>query len=155
MLFRTVPVADAVFRFDRLPAGLLEVPRDTVALGWQERMKPRARLRTAGGVEFGTALPPGTVLRDGDCLALDRPPLVIAVRELDEPVLVVRVASAEQGARWSYCIGNSHQPLMVTEGALVCLDVPGMEQVLTHHAIPFTRETRGFTPEPLGPRHHG
>ena len=154
MLFRRLPIADAVFRLDRLPAGLLDHPRDSVTAGWQDRATPRARLRTNGGVEFGTSLPPGVVLRDGDCLALEQPRLVVVVQELAEPVLVARPGSAAEAARWAYCIGNSHQPLMVSDDALVCADVPGMEQVLAHHAIPFTRERRTFTPESQGPGHH-
>lgn len=154
MLFRRLPIADAVFTLDRLPAGLLDHPRDRATVGWQDRMTPRARLRTDGGVEFGTALPPGVVLRDGDCLALEQPRLVVVVREREEPVLVARTDSAAQAARWAYYIGNSHQPLMIADDALICPDVPGMEQVLTHHAIPFTREQRTFTPEPQGADHH-
>ncbi len=154
MLFRRLPIADAVFTLDRLPAGLLAHPRDRVTLGWQDRMTPRARLRTEGGVEFGTSLSPGVVLREGDCLTLEQPQLVVIVHEREEPVLVARAASAVQAARWAYYIGNSHQPLMVAADALVCADLPGMEQVLTHHAIPFTREQRTFTPESQGPEHH-
>ncbi len=153
-MFRRLPIADAVFTLDRLPAGLLEYSRDTVTVGWQERTTPRARLRTDGGVEFGTALPPGVVLREGDCLALEQPRLVVMVREREEPVLVARTASASQLARWAYYIGNSHQPLMIADAALICADVPGMEQVLTYHAIPFARERRTFTPESQGPAHH-
>ena len=67
---------------------------------------------------------------------------------------MARAASAAQAARWAYYIGNSHQPLMIADDALVCADVPGMEQVLTWHAIPFTREQRAFTPESQGPEHH-
>jgi urease accessory protein UreE len=154
VLFRRLPIADAVFRLDRLPAGLLAQPRDRVTLGWQDRTTPRARLRTEGGVEFGTSLAPGVVLREGDCLALEQPPLVVLVCEREEAVLVVRTASAAQAARWAYCIGNSHQPLMVADDVLICADVPGMEQVLAYHSIPFTREQRTFTPESPGPEHH-
>ena len=38
--------------------------------------------------------------------------------------------------------------------AIVCPDVPGMEQVLTYHVIPFTREQRAFTPVSQAPGHH-
>jgi urease accessory protein len=154
VLFRSVPIADAVFRVERLPGGLIEHPQDSITLGWEERFRARARRRTDGGIDFGTALPRGTVLREGDCLALDTPPLVIVVRELAEAVLVARPASAAQWALWSYHIGNSHQPLMIADDALVCADLPGMEQVLNYHAIPFQRETRRFTPVSQAPGHH-
>ena len=154
MLFRSVPIADAVFRVERLPAGLLDHPRDSIALGWEERLKARARRRTDNGVEFGTALARGTVLREGDCLALENPPLVVVVHELPEPVLVARPSSASEWALWGYHIGNSHQPLMIAADALVCAALPGMEQVLNYHAIPFSREMRPFTPVSQAPGHH-
>ena len=110
VLFKSVPIADAVFRVDRLPAG--------------------------------------------DCFALENPRLVIVVRELPEAVLVVRPASPREWALWGYCIGNSHQPLMIADDALVCAELPGMEQVLSYHAIPFTRDVRPFTPVSQAPGHH-
>jgi len=155
VLFRTVPVAEAVFRVDRLPAGLIDHPRDSVTLGWEERLKTRARRRTDAGVEFGTALPRGTVLRAGDCLALENPPLVVVIQEQAEAVLVIRPSSLAEFALWGYHIGNSHQPIMIGEAELVCADLPGMEQVLIHHAIPFCREMRSFTPVSQAPGHHG
>ena len=155
VLFRNVPIAEAVFRIERLPAGLVGHPRDSITLGWEERLKGRARRRTDGGVEFGTALPRGTMLREGDCLALERPPLVIVVHELAEPVLVARPSSPVEFALWGYHLGNSHQPLMIADDALICADVPGTEQVLTYHAIPFLREIRPFTPVSQAPSHHG
>jgi urease accessory protein len=155
VLFRTVPVADAVFRIERLPAGLIDYPRDSVTLGWEERLRARARRLTDGGVEFGTALPRGTTLREGDCLALDNPPLLVVVHELPEQVLVARPASHAEWALWGYHIGNSHQPLMIASDALVCVDVPGMQQVLNYHAIPYTRDIRPFTPVSQAPGHHG
>ncbi|MGE3959161.1 MAG: urease accessory protein UreE [Vicinamibacterales bacterium] len=152
--FKSVPVAETVFRADRLPAGLSGHLRDRVVLGWQERLSTRGRWRTEGGVEFGVGLPRGTVLRDGDCLALDQPPLLIAVCEKPEPVLVIVPETPERAATWAYFIGNSHQPLMVVGGVLLCADVTGADQVLAFHGIPFVRDVRPFTPAAV-PGHHG
>ncbi|MFN7915098.1 MAG: urease accessory protein UreE [Vicinamibacterales bacterium] len=154
-LFRSVPVVEAVFAEDRLPAALAAYPRDTVTLGWQARMGSRGRWTTDGGVDFGTALPRGTILRDGDCLAIDRLPLLVVVREQAEPVLVARPASIEEAARWAYQVGNSHQPLMIDDGLLVCPDEHGAADVFAYHGIPFERESRRFTPVSSGPGHHG
>jgi urease accessory protein len=148
-------VADAVFRAERLPAALAEYRRDSVTLGWEERLKARARRRTDAGVEFGTALPRGTVLREGDCLVLDDPPLLVVVHASLDPVLVVTPSGAAQFALWAYHIGNSHQPVMITDQQLICPDVTGMQQVLDYHAIPFTRDRRPFTPVSQAPGHHG
>ncbi|MGC4084530.1 MAG: hypothetical protein QM736_21040 [Vicinamibacterales bacterium] len=154
-LFRNVPVAESVFRIERLPAGLASHPRGSLTLGWQDRIAPRSRYRTDDGVEFGMALPRGTILREGDCLPIDRPALVIVVQEKPEAVLVAAPQSAEQGTLWAYYIGNSHQPLMLEGGRLICPDVKGMDDVFAFHGIPFERETRAFTPVAAGPSHHG
>jgi len=154
MLFKTVPIADAVIRAEHVPAECSRWPRQVVVLGWEERLKARGRRRSSDGVEFATALPRGTVLRDGDVLILESSQLIVEVRALQESVLVVRPTATEEWALWSYHIGNSHQPLMLAADAIVCADVPGMEQVLTYHAIPFTREQRAFTPVSQTPGHH-
>ena len=75
-------------------------------------------------------------------------------RALEERVLVVRPTTTTEWALWSYHIGNSHQPLMIAADVIVCADLPGMEQVLTYHAIPFAREQRAFTPVSQAPGHH-
>ena len=154
-LFRSVPVAEAVFSVGRLPAAVAAYPRDTVVLGWQARMSMRSRWTTEGGVEFGATLPRDTILMDGDCLAIDRLPLLVVVQAKPEPVLVARPATAEDAARWAYQIGNSHQPLMLVEGLLICPDEHGAADVLNYLQIPFERETRPFTPLAAGPGHHG
>jgi urease accessory protein len=153
-LFATVPVASAVERVDRLTEDR-RYERDTITLGWEDRQKVRGRRQSDGGFAFAAALPRGTILRDGDCFVFDDPPRVVMVRELSEPVLVVRPRSHGEWALWAYHIGNSHQPLMITAEAIVCPDVPGMEQVLTYHGIPFTREQRPFNPATASPGHVG
>ena len=145
-MFRALPVVHDIQRTDALTGAAAAYRRDTLTLGWDERLKARARRRTDGGVEFATALPRGTVLRRGDCFAIDAVSLVVAVVERLEPVFVLRPRTPRDWALFGYQIGNSHQPLMLDEDAMVCADLPGMEQVLTYHGIPFTRERRAFTP---------
>jgi urease accessory protein len=120
--------------------------RDTLTLGWEDRSHVHGRRRTDGGVEFATSLPRGTVLRQGDCLTLPTERLVVSVVERDEPVFVVEPRTPREWGLFAYHIGNRHQPLMITDEALVCPDVPGMEQLLQQHHIPFTRANRPFTP---------
>ena len=154
MLFKTIPIADAVIRAEHVPAECSLWPRQMVVLGWEERLKARGHRRSREGVEFATALPRGTVLREGDVLILESSQLIVEVRALEERVLVVRPTTTEEWALWSYHIGNSHQPIMIATDAIVCAHLPGMEQVLTYHAIPFTREQRAFTPVSQAPGHH-
>lgn len=154
MLFKRLPVADAVFSLQTLPAALADYQRDEVRLAWTARADTRGRHTTEGGVEFGVMLPPGRVLADGDCLALDAPRTLVVVRAIAEPVLVTASATPRDLARWAYLLGNSHQPLMLDADVLVCPDTRDAEQVLSYYAIPFTRDTRAFSPEPTGPGHH-
>ena len=139
-------VVDRVYRESDLPDAARAYARDTVTLGWEDRTHGRGRRRTDGGVEFGTSLPRGTVLRAGDCLVLDADRLVVSVVERDEPVFVIEPRSPSEWGLFAYHIGNRHQPLMITDRALVCPDVPGVEQLLQQHHMPYVRATRPFTP---------
>ena len=149
-VFKSLPVVREIYRAADLSQSAASYPRDVVTLGWEERLKARSRRRSDGGLEFATALPRGTVLRDGDCLILEELRTVIEVRERAEPVFVVDPKTQKDWARFAYAIGNSHQPLALTEASIVCPDIPGMEQVLEYHGIPFRRGLMPFTPLGLG-----
>ena len=139
-------IVERVFAERELPEDARGLARDTVTLGWEDRTHVHGRRRTDGGVEFGTALPRGTVLRAGDYLILDAERLVVAVVERVEPVFVIQPRSAPEWALFAYHIGNRHQPLMIADDVLVCPDVPGVEALLQQHHMPYTRTTRAFTP---------
>jgi urease accessory protein UreE len=152
-VFKPLPVANEVHSAGALPAAARDYSRDTVTLGWEERMKARALRRSDAGMEFGTSLPRGTILRHGDIFVLDVVATQVSVVERDEPVLVIEPSTAEEWARFAYHIGNSHQPMMVAERTIVCPDVAGMAQVLEYHRIPFVRAQRPFTPLSHVPDH--
>ena len=145
-MFKSLPVAKTTVRRDALAALTRRYAEDTVTLGWEERLRARARRRSDGGFEFATTLPRGTVLRQDDCLVFEPQQMVIRVVELEEPMLVVRPLSNREWGLFAYHIGNSHQPMMITDDAIVCPDALGMDQILTYHTIPFVRERRPFTP---------
>jgi len=148
-------VVEHVFHASNLPADACAFARDSVTLGWEERTHVHGRRRTNGGVEFGTSLPRGTVLRGGDCFVLAPARLVVDIVERDEPVFVVAPRAPQDWALFAYHIGNRHQPMMITDAGLVCPDVPGMEQLLQQQHIPYARATRPFTPAAVtaGHRH--
>ena len=143
-VFKSLAVAKEVHREETLPAAARSYARDTITLGWEERLKGRGRRMSDAGVEFGTALSRGVVLRQGDCFVLSD--TVIAVVERPEPVLIVEPHTPAEWGLFAYHIGNSHQPVMIVDDAIVCPDLPGMQQVLEYHAIAFSRATRPFTP---------
>jgi urease accessory protein len=144
--FRSLPVAREIHRVDALPDRAKTFARDTITLGWEERLRARARRVSDGGAEFGVALARGTMLREGDCFVLDHLQIVVMVAERAEPVFVIAPRSPEDWGRCAYQIGNNHLPVMIEEGVLVCPDVPGVEQVLAVHGIEFSRALRPFTP---------
>jgi urease accessory protein len=150
-----VTVIERLYRSAELPAPARDYARDTVTLGWEDRTHAHGRRRTDAGVEFGTALPRGTVLTAGDCLVFDDERLVVTVVERPEPVLVIEPATSREWALFAYHIGNRHQPVMVTDRALVCPDAPGVEQLLRQHRMPYSRQTMAFTPvsTTVGHRH--
>ncbi len=139
-------VVDRVFSEDELPARAGGYARDCVTLGWEDRTYVYGRRRTDGGVEFGTSLPRGTVLRQGHWLVLDAERVVVAVVEREEAVFVVEPRTASEWALFAYHIGNRHQPVMITDAALVCPDIDGVEPLLRQHRMPYTRALRAFTP---------
>jgi urease accessory protein len=142
-------VIEHLYSHADLPEPTRSYARDTLTLGWEDRTHARARRRTDAGVEFATSLPRGTVLRAGDCFVLDKPPLVVTVVEQPEPVFVIQPRAPAEWALYAYHIGNRHQPLMITGDALVCPDLPGVEQLLEQHRMPYVRQMQAFTPAVL------
>ena len=145
-MFKSPPIARIVHSLADLPDTVSGFARDTVTIGWEERLRVRARRRSDAGFEFATALPRGTILRENDCLVFDQSRVIVRVVEEEEPMLVVRPRSAQEWGIFAYHIGNSHQPAMFVDDAIVCPDALGMHEILTYHAIPFVRERRRFTP---------
>jgi urease accessory protein len=139
-------IVERTYQEPDLPHQALDYSRDTITLGWEDRIYVHGRRRTEGGVEFGTALPRGTVLRGGDCFVLDDERRIVIVVEQPEAVFVIEPRSAPEWALFAYHIGNRHQPLMVTDQTLVCPDLPGVERLLQRHKMPYTRATMPFTP---------
>jgi urease accessory protein len=139
-------VVERVHHDSELSATSCAFARDTVTLGWEDRTHVHGRRQTDGGVEFATSLPRGTVLRAGDWLVLEAERLLVAVVERAEAVFVVEPRDAPEWALFAYHIGNRHQPVMITAGALVCPDVPGVEALLQQHRMPYVRAAAPFTP---------
>jgi urease accessory protein UreE len=146
VLFKNMPGAAAAYREETLPDGVRGWRRETMTLGWEERLKGRARRSTDAGTGFATALPRGTVLRAGDLLPVDALRLVVSVVERAEPVFVIEPVTPREWGLFAYQIGNCHQPLMVDGSALVCPDVAGVAMMLAHFRIPYRRDERPFTP---------
>ena len=139
-------VVTVLYHQPDLPVSTHAYAGDSITLGWEERVQGHGRRQSDGGVEFALALPRGSVLRAGDCFVLDEARTVVTVVERPEPVFVIEPRSAQEWALYAYHIGNRHQPVMITNHALVCPDVPGVEQLLHQQHIPHGRQMLPFTP---------
>src|SRR5215813_10428934 len=137
-----------------LSAAVAGYARDTITLGWEDRVHGRGRRRSDDGLVFGLALPRGTILRGGDCLVLDEAKTVVVVVERPEPVFLIEPRSPQEWGLYAYHIGNRHQPLMISGTGIVCPDVAGVEQLLEQQRIPFARAMLAFTPATAGASHH-
>jgi urease accessory protein len=147
-------VVDRTHRESNLPDACRTYARHTITLGWEDRVQTHGRRRSDGGIEFGLSLPRGTVLRGGDCFVIDADRTVIIVVEQPQPVFVITPRSAPDWALYAYHIGNRHQPAMITDTAIVCPDVPGVQQLLDQQHIPYTRAMLPFTPATAVSGHH-
>jgi urease accessory protein len=147
-------VVEQTHRADTLPVTARGYTRDTITLGWEDRLRVRGRRRSDGGISFGLSLPRGTLLRGGDCLVLDEVKTVVAVIERPEPVFLIEPHTPQEWGLYAYHIGNRHQPLMIAERGIVCPDVAGVEELLQQQHIPFSRATLSFTPATSVANHH-
>jgi urease accessory protein len=147
-------ICDHTYRDADLPQPARSFSRDTITLGWEERVRAHGRKRSDGGTEFGTALARGTILRAGDWFVLDAERQIVQVIERPEPVFVIAPSSPQEWALFAYQIGNRHQPVMITERSIVCPELPGVEQMLEQHEIPYTRAQHPFTPATVAAGHH-
>jgi urease accessory protein len=139
-------VVEQIHRKDTLPATARRYTRDTMTLGWEDRLRVHGRRQSDGGVTFGLHLTRGTILRGGDCLVLDEAKTIVVVAERPESVFLIEPRTPQEWGLFAYHIGNRHQPLMITETGIVCPDVAGVEQLLQQQHIPFSRTTLPFTP---------
>jgi urease accessory protein len=147
-------VIEQIHREDTLPPATRGYARDTLTLGWDDRLRLHGRRRSDGGIAFGLFLSRGTILRDGDCLVIDEAKTIVVVVERPEPVCVIEPRTPQEWGLFAYHIGNRHQPLMITKTGLLCPDEAGVEQLLQQQNIPFTQTTRPFTPVTSGDSHH-
>ena len=147
-------VVEQIHREDALPLTARGYARDTLTLGWEDRLRVRGSRRSDGGVAFDLSLPRGTILRGGDCLILDEAKAVVVVVERREPVFFIEPRTPQEWGLFAYHIGNRHLPLMITEERIVCPDVAGAEQLLEQQRIPFARATLAFTPATSPANHH-
>ena len=131
---------------EALPESARGYARDTITLGWEDRAQLHGRRISDGGVEFGTSLPRGAALREGDCFILNDARIVVRVVERPDAVFIVEPRTPQEWGLFAYHIGNRHHPLMITAEGIVCPDAPGVELLLQQQRMPYVRALLPFTP---------
>jgi urease accessory protein len=132
-------------------AALAGKERDRVCLTWEERRWTRKRAVTAAGRMIALALPTGSVLRDGDVLAIE-PDWYLVVDARPEPVLAALPRDRAEAIRLAFDVGNRHFSLALDGDAILVPDDTAMEQLLTRIGVPWERRRAVY--EPLGAGGH-
>ncbi len=91
---------------------------ERVALGWEDRLRSRQRVRTDTGTELGVKLPTGQPLKENDILFEDEERVVV-VAAIPEDVLVLYAESGTDMGRLCYQVGNRHAPICVQDGRVL------------------------------------
>jgi urease accessory protein len=139
-----VTIVEQVHRVDALGSDTADFARGRMTLTWEERRQGHGRRRSDEGLEFGISLPPGTVLKHGDCLVLAPERAVVVVEEAIEPVFVIRTQTARDWAFYAYHVGNRHQPLALTDRDLVVPQNPAVRSLLDQLHASYVEDRRPF-----------
>ena len=134
-------------------AGLAGKERDTLRLTWDERRWTRKRVQTTAGRMVALALPTGSVLRDGDVLAVEEE-WYLVVEARPEPVLAVLPRDRAEAIRLAFDVGNRHFSLALEGEALLVSDDVAMVQLLTRAGARWERRQAVFNPIGGGGKGH-
>ena len=135
---------------DAAARGLAGRERDTLSLTWEERRWTRKRLRTTAGRDVALALPTGSVLRDGEVIAVAED-WYLAVEARPEPVLAVLPRDRHESVRVAFEAGNRHVALAFDGATMLIRDEAGMAHLLTRLGIACRRTEAVFEPLAVGP----
>jgi urease accessory protein len=126
-------------------AALAGKERDTLRLTWEERRWTRKRVVTTAGRMVALALPTGSVLRDGDVLAVEEE-WYLVVEARPEPVLAALPRDRAEAIRLAFDVGNRHFSLALEGEALLVPDDAAMVQLLTRSGVRWERRQAVFNP---------
>jgi urease accessory protein len=127
------------------PAALAGRARDSLRLTWEERRWTRRKTVSTGGREIALALPTGTVLEDGDVLAVE-PDWYLVVEARPEPVLALYPESHEAAVRIAFDVGNRHCSLAADGDALLVQRDTAMEHLAARLGVRWERREAVFSP---------
>ncbi len=113
-----------------------------------DRRRVRRRIIASDGLEFGLALPTGTVLEPGTILHANEARAYVVTAALEEVVLI-QARDWNEGARTAHQIGNLHRDVQTLENfeMLALWDAP-LELLLLRLGANFERTSKPFLGRP-------
>jgi urease accessory protein len=113
-----------------------------------DRRRVRRRIVAQDGLEFGLALPTGTVLEPGTVLHANETRAYV-VTAAPEEVVLIHARAWSEGARIAHQIGNLHRDIQTLENfeMLALWDAP-LELLLLRLGANFERTSRPFLGRP-------
>jgi len=119
---------------------------DILELPYERRQISRQRVTLASGIEIGLFLPRGTVLHNGDRLALDNG-RIVEVSAAAEALSRARADDALLLARGAYHLGNRHVWVEIGGDSLFYLEDHVLDQMLVALGLTVQHLQRPFEPE--------
>ena len=147
----TQDVGQNFIRIDAIPSQSLE--RQTIVvleMSCISRRRVRRRLTAPDGLEFGLALPTGTILEPGTVLYATESRAYVVKAAL-EAVLVIRAKDWVEAARVAHQIGNLHRDVQFSNTSkleLFALCDGALELLLLRLNVKFSRDSRPFLGRP-------
>jgi urease accessory protein len=138
-----------LIRIETLPNSILDdLEIVSLEMTCADRRRVRRRINAPDGLEFGLALPTGTVLEPGTILYSNETRAYIVTAALEEVVLI-HARDWSEGARIAHQIGNLHRDIQTLENfeMLALWDAP-LELLLLRLGANFERTRRPFLGRP-------
>lgn len=124
-----------------------EAMTDTLTLPYEQRQKSRQRVTLDSGREAALLLPPGSVLRTGECLRSDTGDAWVRVRAAAETVSTAHTDDLLLLARACYHLGNRHVPVQIGVHTVRYLHDHVLDDMLRGLGLEVWMERAPFEPE--------
>jgi urease accessory protein len=124
-----------------------------LTLTFEERRRSRRLARLDDGREAALQLPRGTVLVDGQLIAVEGEAWLVVVRAAEESLSVARAADPHLLARAAYHLGNRHVPVQIGAGWVAYEHDHVLDGMVRALGLAVEARRQPFEPEAGGYRH--
>jgi urease accessory protein len=135
--------------------GPSQVPRvgGTVTMSFEQRRRSRLLVSLDDGREAALLLPRGTVLVDGDLLAVEGEDFVVGVRAAAQSLSIARTSDPRLLTRAAYHLGNRHVPVEIGPGWIAFEHDHVLDGMVRDLGLTVDTRVAPFEPEGGGYRH--